>query len=95
MPSARGAEGDAGPLRPPDHASDDPGNSTAHIGLADADVTMFGSMQIGRVNLLDWKLVGYAYDPTGAPILVGNLVPAPGALALLGLAAIGARRRVR
>lgn len=56
----------------------------AYIGYATSDFSMFGYMQIERVNVLDWKLIGYAYDPSGASILVTNLVPAP---SMLGLAA--------
>ncbi len=64
--------------------SDDPNNKTAFIGFADSEVSMFGYMQIERVNLLDWKLIGYAYDPTGAPIEVERLViPGSSAFGLL------------
>lgn len=65
----------------------------AYVGYATSDLTAFGYMQIERVNVLDWKLVGYAFDPSGAPILVENLVPAPASLAALLLAACPRRRR--
>jgi hypothetical protein len=57
----------------------------AYIGYATSDLSMFGYMQIERVTEVDWKLVGYAFDPSGEGILVQNLVvPTPAALALLG-----------
>lgn len=63
----------------------------AYIGFADSGLTRFGYMQIERVNVLDWKLIGYAYEPTGAPIEVERLfIPIPptllafGALGVLG-----------
>jgi hypothetical protein len=65
----------------------------AYIGYAASDFSMFGYMQIERVNVLDWKLVGYAFDPSGAPLLVQNLIPTPSSLAALLLAACPRRRR--
>jgi hypothetical protein len=70
----------------------------AYIGLANSSLSMFGYMQIERVNVLDWKLIGYAYDPTGAPVVVERLVvPVPPSLFALGgaAAAIAMRRKVR
>jgi hypothetical protein len=65
----------------------------AYIGYATSDFSMFGYMQIERVTEVDWKLIGYAYDPSGGGILVQNLVPAPSALTLAFLAALPRRRR--
>ncbi|QYK47380.1 MAG: hypothetical protein KF838_11385 [Phycisphaeraceae bacterium] len=59
----------------------------AYIGYATSDLSIFGYMQIERVTEVDWKLIGYAYDPSGGGILVQNLVPAPGGVAVLALAA--------
>lgn len=70
----------------------------AYIGYATSDLSMFGYMQIERVTEVDWKLIGYAYDPSGGGILVQNLVPAPSALTLALLAALPchrSRRRTR
>lgn len=58
----------------------------AYIGYTSSDITIFGYMQIERVTDIDWKLVGYSFDPTGAGILVQNLVVPNGATLLtLGL----------
>ncbi len=65
----------------------------AYVGYATSELTTFGYMQIERQSVLEWKLIGYAYDPSGAPILVENLVPAPSSLAALLLAACPRRRR--
>ena len=65
----------------------------AYIGYATSDLSVFGYMQIQRVNVLDWKLIGYAYDPSGAGILVTNLVPAPGVLGLAAASLLGLPRR--
>jgi hypothetical protein len=65
----------------------------AYIGYATSDLSIFGYMQIERVTEVDWKLIGYAYDPSGGGILVQNLVPAPSALSLALLAALPRRRR--
>lgn len=64
----------------------------AYIGYATSDLSIFGYMQIQRVTEVDWKLIGYAYDPSGGGILVQNLVPAPSALTLALLAALPRRR---
>jgi hypothetical protein len=68
---------------------------TAYVGFSDADEFVYGYMQIERVNVLDWKLIGYAYDPSGGGILVQNLVPAPGGVAVLALAAAPLLTRTR
>lgn len=67
----------------------------AYIGYATSDLTIFGYMQIERVTEVDWKLVGYAFDPSGEGIVVQELViPAPSALGLLaGTLAIRPKRR--
>lgn len=65
----------------------------AYIGYASSNITSFGYMQIERVTDIDWKLIGYAFDPSGAPILVENLIPAPASLAALLLLAACPRRR--
>jgi hypothetical protein len=65
----------------------------AYIGFSDANVRVFGYMQIERQSVLDWKLIGYAFDPSGAPVLVENLIPAPASLAALGMTALTTRRR--
>lgn len=67
----------------------------AYIGYATSDLSIFGYMQIERVTEVDWKLIGYAYDPSGGGILVTNLVPAPSALTLALLAALPCRRTRR
>lgn len=67
----------------------------AYIGYATSDFSIFGYMQIERVTEVDWKLIGYAYDPSGGGILVQNLVPAPSALSLALLAALPCRRTRR
>lgn len=68
----------------------------AYVGYASSDKTLFGYMQVQRVNVTDWKLIGYAYDPSGAGIVVTALpVPPSAAVVGLGLAAAGhiSRRR--
>lgn len=56
----------------------------AYIGYATSDLTVFGYMQIERVTKVDWKLVGYAFDPSGTGIVVQELViPTPPALGIL------------
>lgn len=56
----------------------------AYIGYATSDLSMFGYLQIERVAEVDWKLVGYAFDPTGGGIFVQELfIPDPPALGLL------------
>ncbi len=67
----------------------------AYIGYATSDFSIFGYMQIERVTEVDWKLIGYAFDPSGDAILVTNLVPAPSTLGTLALVTLASRRRVR
>jgi hypothetical protein len=64
----------------------------AYIGYASSDFAQFGYMQIQRVNVTDWTLIGYAYD--SRPITVIPLpTPPTGALFGAALAAIGSRSR--
>lgn len=73
----------------------------AYIGFADATLTRFGYLQIERASATDftqWRLVGYAYEDVGVPIVVTDLtvVPAAGTLAALGMsAALAGRGRPR
>ncbi len=69
----------------------------AYIGYASSDISTFGYAQIERVTDIDWKLVGYAFDPSGAEILVRNLaVPNGATLLTLGIGgASGLLRRRR
>lgn len=64
----------------------------AYIGYASSDFALFGYMQIQRVNVTDWKLIGYAYDSDSIAVVP---LPTPPATALLGLglAAAGYRSR--
>ncbi len=70
-----------------------PDGGSGYIGYATSDLTRFGYMQIQRLSLYEWRLVGYRYDDSGAPVFVENLIPAPGALAILGAATLAPRRR--
>lgn len=68
----------------------------AYIGYASSDASIFGYMQIVRVTDIDWRLVGYAFDPSGAAIDVKNLVVPNGSTLLalgLGATAAGLRKR--
>lgn len=65
----------------------------AYIGYATSDLSIFGYMQIERVTEVDWKLIGYAYDPSSSGIIVTNLIPAPATLATLTFATFATRRR--
>ena len=69
----------------------------AYVGYASSDISTFGYVQIERVTDIDWKLVGYAFDPSGAEILVRNLaVPNVATLLTLGIGgASGLLRRRR
>lgn len=69
--------------------------ATVLIGYATSDKSMFGYVQIERVTTYDWKLIGYRFDDSGAPLFMQNLIPAPGALALLGLALAAPRHSRR
>ncbi|MCW5769055.1 MAG: hypothetical protein KIT19_10250 [Phycisphaeraceae bacterium] len=71
-------------------------NNTAYIGYGSSDLSLFGYMQIERVTEVDWKLIGYSYEPTGVAIDVVKLVvPATGSLLVLGAAGllVGQMRR--
>lgn len=71
-----------------------PDNGFAFVGYATSDLSMFGYMQIQRLSLYEWRLIGYAYNDTGAPVTVENIVPSGGPLALLSAGSmIGVRRR--
>ena len=70
-----------------------PNGGSGYVGYATSDLTKFGYMQIQRLSLLEWRLVGYRYDDAGAPVLVENLIPAPATLAALGLVALPRPRR--
>ena len=69
-----------------------PDGGSGYVGYATSDLTKFGYMQIQRLSLYEWRLVGYRYDDSGAPVLVENLIPAPTTLAALGLVALAPRR---
>ncbi|MCA9296893.1 MAG: hypothetical protein KC983_10250, partial [Phycisphaerales bacterium] len=69
------------------------GYTPAWGGLGDSwfDITTTGGMVFDEVRIL-----GFGFQPTTfVDNLSWNEVPAPGALAMLGVAAIGARRRRR
>ena len=60
----------------------------AYIGYARSDKSMFGYVQMQRVTTYDWKLIGYRFDDSGAPLLIEDLV-VPGSSSLLTLGATG------
>mgnify|MGYP001276652794 CR=1 FL=1 len=63
----------------------------AYIGYSTSDNSVFGYMQIMRgLTRTEWRLVGYAFDPTGAPVVVRPLPSGP--TALLGLASLALLR---
>ncbi|MBX3362008.1 MAG: hypothetical protein KF912_08845 [Phycisphaeraceae bacterium] len=70
-----------------------PDGGSGYVGYATSDLTKFGYMQIQRLSLYEWRLVGYRYDNAGAPVLVENLIPAPATLAALALLALPRTRR--
>ena len=71
-----------------------PDNGFGYVGYSTSDLSQFGYMQIQRLSLYEWRLIGYAYDDSGAPVRVENIVPAGGSLALLGASSlVGARRK--
>lgn len=70
-----------------------PDGGSGYVGYATSDLTMFGYMQIQRLSLYEWRLVGYRYDDSGAPVLVENLIPAPATLAALSLLTLPRKRR--
>ncbi len=70
-----------------------PDGGSGYVGYATSDMTMFGYMQIQRLSLYEWRLVGYRYDDSGAPVLVENLIPTPTTLAALSLLTLPRKRR--
>ncbi|MBX3317168.1 MAG: hypothetical protein KF902_09940 [Phycisphaeraceae bacterium] len=90
-PAAIGQLGDDGDfdIRPV------PNGGSAYIGYGKSDLSMYGFMQIERISLTQWKLIGYRYDDSGAPVLVQNLIPSsPSLVALgLGISGLGIRKR--
>ncbi len=70
-----------------------PDGGSGYVGYATSDLTMFGYMQIQRLSLYEWRLVGYRYDDSGASVLVENLIPAPATLAAFSLLAFPRKRR--
>ncbi|MBX3366716.1 MAG: hypothetical protein KF912_05310 [Phycisphaeraceae bacterium] len=70
------------------------GSQMAYVGYARSDKSMFGYVQIQRVTTYDWKLIGYRFDESGAPLLIEDLV-VPGSGSLLALAAAGLLRPLR
>lgn len=64
----------------------------AYIGYASSDYSIFGYMQIQRVNEIDWKLIGFAYD-AGSISVVPLPTPPAGVLMGMGIAVAGARSR--
>lgn len=67
---------------------------SAYIGYSTADHSVFGYVQIMRgTTRTEWHLIGYAFDPTGAPVTVQPLPVGP--VSLLSLSSFGmlARRR--
>ncbi|MBX3318172.1 MAG: hypothetical protein KF902_15045 [Phycisphaeraceae bacterium] len=69
------------------------GGDMAYIGYASSDKSIFGYMQIQRVNVTDWRLIGYSYDPSGTGIVVTALPAPPAALGVLGAALLNRPRR--
>lgn len=75
-------------------------SSDNFLGFKFTNEAMGGMEQYGWVQFQfgatagERSIIGYAYEDTGAAIAAGAGIPAPGALALLGLAGLaGARRR--
>lgn len=66
------------------------------IGYAKSDKTMFGYVQIERVSTYQWKLNGYRFDDSGAPLLMERFaVPGSGSLLALGAAGLIRPKRGR
>lgn len=59
----------------------------AYVGYCSSDKRRFGYVQYEWVSPIDWRLIGYAYGGIDEPVTVTNLVPAPGGVAVLALAA--------
>lgn len=58
----------------------------AYIGYSSSDFSSFGYMQVQRQSVLEWKLIGYAFDAAQEGILVRNLaIPNGPTLLTLGL----------
>lgn len=70
-----------------------PDGGSGYVGYATSDLSMFGYMQIQRLSLYEWRLIGYRYHDSGAPVIVENLIPAPASLAALSLLALPRKRR--
>ncbi len=69
--------------------------SFGYVGYATSDFSAFGYMQIEKLSLTSWRLVGYSYEDSGNPIVVQNLVPssATGLGIGIGMAMTGVRKR--
>lgn len=72
-----------------------PNGGSAYIGYGKSDLSMYGYMQIERVSLTQWKLIGYRYDDSGAPVFVQDLIPSASSVVALGLgiSGLGIRKR--
>lgn len=70
-------------------------DDNAYIAYATSNHSMFGYVQIQRdVSRTQWRLIGYAFDPTGAPIQVLPLPANPTVmLPLLAGAMLGRKNR--
>lgn len=64
----------------------------AYIGYASSNFALYGYMQIQRVNVTDWRLIGYSYSTSAITVVP---LPAPPTAGLLGasLAAMTLRTR--
>ncbi len=64
----------------------------AYIGYASSDFALYGYMQIQRVNVTDWKLIGYSYNEASITVVP---LPAPPTAPLSGatLAVMNLRQR--
>jgi len=65
-------------------------NNDSDSGVPDPASVRYGWVQITGGAGVGFTIVGYAYDTTGAAIAAG-MIPAPGAVALLGAAGLVAR----
>lgn len=69
---------------------------SAFIAYSTSNHSMFGYMQLQRgSSRTEWHLIGYAFDPTGAPITVKPLPVGPVSLLSLGGASLAGRRARR
>ncbi|MCW5769057.1 MAG: hypothetical protein KIT19_10260 [Phycisphaeraceae bacterium] len=64
------------------------GSEMVYIGYARSDKSMFGYVQMQRVTTYDWKLIGYRFDDSGAPLFIEPLV-VPGSATLLAIGTAG------